>query len=264
MSAAGRPLGALAGIAAHGPAILTFGPCAGSTRISTLRTISSAPPAPRRPAHPEARQGLLRRPTPRWPSTRACTASPRSQARARWGANRRWRRKTQQGLLVSPPSMVGCSFVPQRHLQRRGAQCHGIAQGPRSPAAATGDRNGPLPHHPARAQPQHPRAQVAHPSPAGSQTGVVRHQVQPPVLPAKVPPNPLIARSAFHQGQPLTRRWATPNTLSDLRRRAQVVMRLHQRPETRLLVHRDSTSHSSTGNARGGANSLTGGAGCHG
>ena len=191
---------------------------------------------------------------------------------------------------------LGCSFVPQRHLQRRGAQpppgvgnerAHEHPLRRRAGAVATtptpeaaGETEGqptrrpvhrateslrvherlqqqqpvtethrPLPHHPARAQPQHPRAQVRTPKPRRQQhkPGVVRHQVQPPVLPAKVPPNPLIARSAFerrrrehHQGQPLTAPMGdVPNTLSDLRRRAQVVMRLHQRPETRLLVHRD-------------------------
>ena len=99
------------------------------------------------------------------------------------------------------------------------------------------------------AQPQQPRGQVGPMPPRQDEkTGVVRHQVQPVVLRAKIPTDPAVAHAALqrrrrknHQPHPLAPPAPhVPLRLADLRQRPQVVVRLHQAPETPFLraLHR--------------------------
>ena len=99
------------------------------------------------------------------------------------------------------------------------------------------------------AQPQQPRGQVGPMTPRQDEkTGVVRHQVQPVVLRAKIPTDPAVAHAALqrrrrknHQRHPLAPPAPhVPQRLADLRHRPQVVVRVQQAPKTTLLssLHR--------------------------
>ena len=104
----------------------------------------------------------------------------------------------------------------------------------------------PVPDHPARAQRQHPRAEVARGAGQEEEARVVGDQMQAGELHPIVPANPAVTRTALqrrrrehHQRQP------PPSMVRDIahrlahpRHRAEVVVRLHQVAETRFVVRR--------------------------
>ena len=104
----------------------------------------------------------------------------------------------------------------------------------------------PVPHHPACAQRQHPRAEVARGAGQEQEARIVGDQMQPGELHPIVPANPAVAHPALqrrrrehHQRQP------APSIVRDIahrlahpRHRAQIVVRLHQVAETGFVMRR--------------------------
>ena len=95
---------------------------------------------------------------------------------------------------------------------------------------------GPVADQAARAQRQHPRAEVTGRAGQEQEAGVVGEQMQPVELHGEAPANPPVARGALqrrrrehHQRQPLAAMMGdVAQCLADSRQRTEVVVRLHQ------------------------------------
>ena len=105
----------------------------------------------------------------------------------------------------------------------------------------------PVAHQTARAQREHPRAEVARAAGENQKTRVVSDKVQAAELDAVVPADPPVARPALQRRRGEHRqRQPSPPMMSDIahrlahpRRRAEIVVRLHQVPEAGLVLRRN-------------------------
>ena len=105
---------------------------------------------------------------------------------------------------------------------------------------------GPVADQAARAQRQHPRAEVTGRAGQEQEAGVVGEQMQPVELHGEAPANPPVARGALqrrrrehHQRQPLAAMMGdVAQCLADSRQRTEVVVRLHQGPKPGLVMRR--------------------------
>ena len=104
----------------------------------------------------------------------------------------------------------------------------------------------PVVHQTARAQREHPRAEVALTAGEDQEARVVGDEVQTAELDAIVPADPTVARPALQRRRREHRqRQPAPSMVSDIahglahpRHRAEIVVRLHQVAEAGLVLHR--------------------------